>query len=199
MSLELTLKAIEDELQIVYGEVYLSEIPDAHNDFMSKEEVRDMAYDFARAGKLNQVDTNHDNVLNGSYVVEMFIAREDDSIFIPGSWVVGMKVPDPKLWADIKSGKINGFSMEAMVRTQEVDIELVVPEVIIGSTEADSSDHVHSFEVVMDDDAKISGRTNIVNGHYHLIFTATVTGEAIGEEDLHTHRFSINEEIARVN
>jgi hypothetical protein len=29
-----------------------------------------------------------------------------------GTWVVTMKVNDPKVWKDIKNGKLNGYSIE---------------------------------------------------------------------------------------
>jgi hypothetical protein len=29
-----------------------------------------------------------------AYVVESSIARDDDGLFIPGAWVLGVKVPD---------------------------------------------------------------------------------------------------------
>lgn len=193
------IKKAIDELQIVYAEVYSPYVPDAHGEFMTDVEIMKMAHKFLSSGLVSKVDTNHDNKVNGSYVVESFIAREDDNIFIPGSWVVGVHIPSDELWAKVKSGEINGFSMEAMVHTREAYMEMEIPEVITGTTDPDATGHIHEFEVYLDDMGRIkNGRTNIVNGHFHNIFTATVTGPANGKDGEHTHRFSIVEELNRV-
>ena len=57
-------------------------------------------------GILSNIDTNHSRQPNGCRVVEAFIARDDDRVFIPGSWVIGVKVPDPALWRMVKSGEL---------------------------------------------------------------------------------------------
>jgi hypothetical protein len=36
-----------------------------------------------RKGALGKIDVQHDRRESGSYVVESFIARDDDSVFIP--------------------------------------------------------------------------------------------------------------------
>jgi len=100
-----SIKKVDEELQIVWGEVYVPELPDSQGDFMTTLEVRKMAYSFMYAGRLGKVDMNHDNTINGSMIVESFIARSDDAVFIPGSWVVGMHIPDKEIWGMIKSGK----------------------------------------------------------------------------------------------
>ena len=120
MTTECLIKRTDDELQIVYGEVYAPNIPDVHGEFMTPVEVRKMAHRFMQKRILNAVDTNHDNELNGSYIVESFVVDEegDDSIYLSGAWVIGMHVPDPEVWEAVKSGEINGFSMEAFVVSQ---------------------------------------------------------------------------------
>jgi hypothetical protein len=40
-----------------------------------------------RKNALSRIDVQHDRKESGSYVVESFIARDDDSVFIPGAWV----------------------------------------------------------------------------------------------------------------
>ncbi len=143
--MECLIRKTDDELQIVYGEVYAPNVPDVHGEFMTPVEVRKMAHLFMTKQILDQCDTNHDNALNGSIVVESFIAREDDSIYIPEAWVIGMHVPDDEMWQQIKSGEINGFSMEAFVHMREKVIEIEVPDVLGGVTvEADG--HSHRWE-----------------------------------------------------
>ena len=186
---ECRIRKTDDELQIVYGEVYAPNVPDVHGEFMTSVEVRKMAHRFMAKGILKAVDTNHDNELNGSMVVESFIARNDDPIFIPDAWVIGMHVPDDIVWKKIKDGEINGFSMEALVHLDERIVELEIPEVLKGST-SDVGGHTHEFEVRFDGEGNfVGGRTSLTDGHRHQIHRGTVTEETNG----HTHRYSIAE------
>lgn len=188
---EVHIKKADDEQQIVYAEVYVPNVPDAHNDFMTVEEVRDMAYDFMKKGRMGQVDTNHDNVVNGSFVVESFIARDGDPDFIPGSWVVGIYVPDAATWELIKSGELNGFSIEALVTKIPTVMTIEVPDTVAGGTDTVDG-HFHSFKVNFDENAIfLGGTTTVASGHSHRIKKPTVTEEAEG----HTHRFSFLEDF----
>jgi len=112
------IKKVDQEEQVVFGEVYAPSFPDSQGDFMSSEEIKKMAYNFLRKGVPSNIDVNHTQQPSGSYVVESFIAREGDPTFIPGSWVLGVKVPDPQVWRMVKSGELNGFSLDGIgVRT----------------------------------------------------------------------------------
>ncbi len=187
--MELRLKKFDDDLQVVYGEVYPPNIPDSQGDFMTVIEVRKMAHSFMKGMKVSKVDTNHDNIENDSVVVESFIAREGDPDFIADSWVVGVYVENPVVWKAVKSGELNGFSMEAFVHSKPKVIALEVPEELIGKT-AMEQEHEHEFIVTMDDEGTfLGGRTNMIQGHYHEITKGTVTNESDG----HAHRYSFVE------
>ena len=176
-----------EEQQIVYGEVYAPNRPDAQGEYMTREEIRKMAHEFIRSGKMSSIDVLHDNkVVKGSCVVESFVADEGDTRFIPGSWVIGMHVPDGGLWQRIKKGEINGFSMEALVTRHDRDVNVEIPPVVTGLT-SKSDGHEHKFYVAYDADGQFKGGvTDTVNGHYHQILAGTHTQKADG----HTHRFS---------
>ena len=181
----------DDELQVVYGEVYAPDFPDVDGDYMTATEIRSMAHRFLQSGKLNFIDIMHNNGLVPACVVESYIARKGDPDFIEDAWVVGVHIEDPDLWSDVKSGKYNGFSMEALVKKTPKVLEIEVPEVIEGPTQK-AEGHEHTFEIRFGDNGEfLGGRTNIVNGHYHEIKRATVTDEAEG----HAHRFSFVELI----
>lgn len=82
---------------------------------MTAEDIKKLAH---RALKLDLaviIDTQHDNVPNGSYPVESFIARSGDPDYTEGAWVMGVKVPDDATWEKVLKGELNGFSFEAMV------------------------------------------------------------------------------------
>jgi hypothetical protein len=189
--MELKVKKFDAELQIVYGEVYAPNVVDSQGDFMEPDEIRKMAHGFLKDMNIDQVDKNHDHELTGSHVVESFIARKGDPTFIEDSWVVGVHVPDSNLWDQIKKGELNGFSLEAKVKRVDKELEIEVPEHVVGKTE-DVGGHTHVFKVHFDEEGNFQGgQTDVVNGHYHKIARGAATEEAAG----HTHRFSFVEEF----
>lgn len=190
----LNLKKYDDELQIVYGEVYAPNIPDSQGDFMTPEEVRKMAHRFVAKGIPQNIDRQHDNNLTGSVVVESFVARSDDPDYIPESWVVGIHIPDRELWDQVKTGELNGFSFEGKVVKEQTTVALEIPSQIEGATEMNDG-HSHVFIVKLDKDGKfIGGQTMEDNsGHTHKITRTTITDGPEGVSGGHTHRFSFTD------
>ena len=187
-----SIKKTDDEQQIVFGEVYAPGFPDSQGDFMTRESIQQMAYEFMRKGLVNKIDLNHSQEESGCYVVESFIARDDDTVFIPGSWVLGVKVPDPEIWALVKSGELNGFSFDGVgVRVESV-LEIEMPEVIEGETD-EVLGHKHTFFVKYDRDGNFLGGLTGPgpDGHVHKILRGTVTEDTDG----HAHRFSFVEGV----
>ena len=147
-----------------------------------------------RKGTLSNIDTNHSQQPNGSYVVENFIARDDDSVFIPGSWVMGVKVPDRGVWQMVKSGELNGFSLDGFGTRRDAVFSVEMPELLKGETDR-VADHEHSFSVRFDDAGNfIGGQTDPgPDGHVHKIERGTVTERA--GWPAHNHRFSFVEGV----
>jgi len=176
-----------EEAQLVFGEVYAPNRPDAQGEYMTATDIQKMAHEFIRSGKMGQIDVMHGNkVVTGASVVESFVADDTDSRFLPGSWVIGVHIPDPQLWSAIKKGEINGFSMEALVTRHEMDVEVEIPPVVTGLT-SKHDDHQHKFFVAYDQKGEFKGGvTDTVNGHFHAIVAGTHTQDAAG----HRHRFS---------
>jgi hypothetical protein len=177
---------LDDEEQLVFGEVYAPAPPDSQGDFMVRQEIKKMAYEFLRKGFVGNIDVQHTREDTGCYVVESFIARDGDPIFIPGAWVLGVKVPDPAIWSLVKSGELNGFSLDGSgVRVDRV-IELELPDEIEGETE-EAQSHRHTFVVRYDNAGNfLGGETTGPFGHQHRIVKGTATEPAQG----HSHRFS---------
>lgn len=182
--------AESEEQRIVWAEVYVPNVPDSDGEFMDRTTIREMAYKFMKEKKLGQIDVQHNNQLvPGVSVVESFLSRKGDPTFpVEGSWVVGIHVPDDTTWSGIKSGKINGLSMEAMVIKTPTELELDIPPVLNGVTsKADTDGHDHQFFVSYDQDGNfLGGVTSETNGHKHVIKRGTVT-EMVAD---HNHRFS---------
>lgn len=192
------IKKAEAAKRIVWSEVYAPDRPDADNEFMRAEEIEKMAYDFMRAQKLDAVDAMHDQQdKDGCCVVESFIARKGDPDFIEGAWVVGIHVNNDDLWAKVEKGEINGFSMEALVVKEPVEVEMELPAPILAGktlkSEGEGEEHTHDYLVSYTEQGKfLGGRTSpAADGHYHVIKRGTKTEEVNG----HAHKFSFVEQV----
>ena len=178
--------AEDDELQVFYAEVYLPDTPDADNNYMTVEDIRKMAYKYM-ADPVATVDLDHDNNPTSCQVVESFIARAGD-VFTEHSWVIGVHVPDVDLWNAVKSGEYTGISIEAsvlMTAGDEPDAIATVPEYTTGFT-AKAADHSHTFTVKINEKGKVTGTTDVVDGHSHQINHLARTTKAAD----HYHRFN---------
>lgn len=184
------IKRTDDERRLVYAEVYAPNTLDTYGEFMDEEAVETLAHRFLSLDLSKVIDTNHDNIPNGSYPVESYVARENDPDFTPGTWVLVVKVPDDAIWSRIKSGDLNGYSFEAMVHMVDVEVEIQTMRDHVGMTNTIKGvDHEHVFFVTTDEKGRvIRGATSEAeDGHYHVINHGTMTGLANG----HSHRFSV--------
>jgi len=188
-NMKMVVRAEQEFERIVMCEVIVPETPNVYGDYWTKEGIREFAYRFMEQGY--GIDIDHDDIdrTGKVAVVEAFIARDDDPVFIPGSWVVGMRIHDDDIWADILDGKINGYSYEAMLSLVDAVFTYMEPGTRTGVTEPDLMDgHTHEFVVIVDDVGRaVQGGTSETYGHSHMISGATVTDEADG----HVHRFNI--------
>jgi len=176
---------VNAEKKIVYGEVYAPEIIDAHGHTMSAEEVEKMAHLFLLEKKTDSIDIMHNNKPAKASAVESFIAREGDTEFTPGSWVVATKIFDDELWEEIKTGKYNGYSMEILVEKHSAIINMQVENHVFGITE-ENDGHDHIFYVQVNDEGTVvKGYTSEDDGHMHEISMGTATSSS----DNHKHRY----------
>jgi len=181
--------------QYVMCELLIPNTPNRYGDVMTEEGIREAAFEFAKQGY--GLDVNHDNTDVKSsklVVVESFKAREGDTEFTPGSWVVGMRILDSELWQQVLDGELNGFSYEAEVYMTPVLIQNLKNRQVSGQTEPDPVDgHTHTYLVLLDPlNIPISGGTGVTNGHAHSISHHTVTDASstlAGRS--HTHRYQV--------
>ena len=179
------IKKVDVMRQLVYGEVYAPMEVDSHGDIMFSEDIETMCHRFMRLHLAMTTDVEHDNIARQVYPVECFIARANDPDFAEGSWVLGVKIEDPDVWAKVENGDLNGFSFEALVKPRTVVADVEVMQDNFGRT-VKSADHDHLFFVELNDDGRVTrGRTNTVNGHNHEIKRGTATEVA----ENHSHRY----------
>ncbi|QIG66811.1 DNA methyltransferase/prohead protease protein [Rhizobium phage RHph_TM16] len=195
-AISIAIKKTDEDQRLVYGEVYAPDKLDSQNDFMTAETIRKMAFEFLANSRVMNVDTNHDRVPNGSVVVESFIAREGDPDFIPGSWVIGVYVPSDEIWAMVKSGELNGFSLDGTGVRVATEVTLTMPDIMKGRTTKADDGHDHEFVVWFDGDGNLIGGITDEgpDGHKHEILRGTVTEDASN----HNHRFSYLETVVMV-
>jgi hypothetical protein len=170
--------------KIVYGEVYAPFVLDTYGEFMLPDDIEKMAHRFMRLDLQHVIDTQHDNLPNGSHPIESFIAREGDPDYTPGAWVLGVKVSD-EMWPLVEGGQLNGFSFQSLVKPKEVEVVYSVVRDHVGATE-EGLDHQHVYYVQVDSMGNVvGGKTDAVQGHSHEIKRASVTEVTAG----HSHRF----------
>lgn len=179
------IKKIDQERQVVFGEVYAPNVLDTHHEMMLAEDIEEMAHRFMQLHG-STIDTNHDNIPNGSFPVESFIAKGHPD-YTEGAWVLGVKVADPVIWGMIKRGELNGYSFEAYVKKLPLVVEVDITPENFGKTEKVDG-HSHFFWVRLNDNGVVvEGRTSIDEGHYHDIRKGTATEQAAG----HAHRYFV--------
>ena len=98
---------------IVYGIVYQPDTPDAQNDEANAAEIKKAAYNFMEHVQTFKV--MHKGKKVKVRVLENYIAPVKFTInkreIKKGAWVLVTRVLDKKLWAEIKAGRVAGYSM----------------------------------------------------------------------------------------
>lgn len=88
--------------------------------FFTEETIKKLAEKFMRnkltdASNVEHTDKKADSYVKESWIVEDPIFDKTTSLgleFPKGTWVITMKVENPKIWEQIKAGKLNGYSVE---------------------------------------------------------------------------------------
>ena len=115
---------VDTERRLVYGVVYEPNVPDAHDDVMTVDEIEKACHRFTQnyaqsrgeTGLEHLDDVGRDQVT----VAECYLAPVDfklgKQLVTKGSWVLVTKVHDDQIWADVKTGKYTGYSFEGWGR-----------------------------------------------------------------------------------
>ena len=131
--------ASEDQ-QILVGPVAIPDLEIIRQDEKTKtpywvrfsaDVISRMAEKFMKENRNNETNIQHDNKVDAkSYIYESWIVESESDkantiydLNVPvGTWVVKMRVTDPRVWKQIKSGKLTGFSLEgAFIDKKELE------------------------------------------------------------------------------
>lgn len=89
-----------------------------YNVFFSKDTIRNISQTFFKGGFQTNMNIEHSAINADSYVFQSMIVDKAKGISLmdlpDGTWVVGVKVLNEKIWKDIKEGKRKGFSVEGV-------------------------------------------------------------------------------------
>lgn len=172
------VKKADKELQRVWGEVYIANRIDTHGHMMLPDDVRKLAYSFMRKELGKSIDTQHDNWPNGSYPIESFFVDYEHPVYEMNSWVLGIQVTDTKVWKQIKSGELAGYSFEGTAIEKDAIVTASVLRHQFGFTEPAADGHVHTFFAALNEDGRVvGGYTGTTDGHRHVITRGTATDE----------------------
>jgi hypothetical protein len=109
------LKA-DSQKQIVYGVVLAPNEVDSQDDYMEPEDIEKTAHDYLARSRV--IGSGHEKQIQ-AYPVESYICPADiefvgqngPQMVKKGSWILGVKVPDPKEWQKVLNGEYTGFSV----------------------------------------------------------------------------------------
>jgi len=91
------------------------------NVFFSKDTIRQIVQSFFKSGYQSNMNIEHSATNADSFIFQSMIVDKAKGISFmdlpDGSWVVGVKVLNDEVWADIKAGKRKGFSVEGIFET----------------------------------------------------------------------------------
>lgn len=115
-----TITKADDPQKLVYGVVYEPDVKDAHDDFMTAEEIEKAAHGFMQ--NYQQIDKQHDFEAGAGTVVQSYIAPCDLELgetIQKGSWVLVTKATD-EIWESIQKGEFTGYSLAGNAEVTEV-------------------------------------------------------------------------------
>lgn len=98
----------------------------------SKKAIADIIHDYARKGKFNNVNIEHDpnNKAKGVYLIHSYQIDNERGLTAPerfkdandGSWITSYKFENKELYNDVKEGKYRGFSVEGIFVLEESEL-----------------------------------------------------------------------------
>jgi len=134
-----TLSKVDEEQRILMGLVlqpnqliYRKQDDTEFNIVFSEDTIKKLSHNFFKSGFQLNSKLEHDTPIEGVSFVESWLVENSDidksanfGLSYPkGSWLATMKVDNDEIWDDyIKTGKLKGFSVDAMVDLQEVNFK----------------------------------------------------------------------------
>ena len=115
--------------------IYRNQNGEEFNIVFNEDTIKELSHNFFRAGYQKNSTIEHDSKINGVTFVESWIVEDSNNdksnvfgfSYPKGSWVATMKVDSNDIWNDfVKTGKVKGFSVDAMVNLKEINLKTEV-------------------------------------------------------------------------
>ena len=134
---EIKIQLANEEKHMVYSAVLVPDKPiyrrnEDGDEFyveFTKESIEHMSQQFFKEYRQNEVTLDHETTASDITVVESWIKADlykDKSVALGlnpelpvGTWFCAMTVNQIDVWDRIKSGELNGFSVESLIRLEE--------------------------------------------------------------------------------
>lgn len=132
---EVKVTLASEERHICYGPVLIPEKDIYRNNGkqefyinFSEESIQKMSQDFMKEYRQHEVNLQHsDEQASDVFVVESWLVEDpykDKANYLgfnvpKNTWMIGMKVNNDEVWNKIKSGELNGFSVESLISLEE--------------------------------------------------------------------------------
>lgn len=119
--------SLNEEKRVVTGVAIRADYPILRSDengnwyyvTFSKECIEKIVLKFMAEKRTSEVNEEHGNDVEDVFLFESFILKKGHFVKYPGfddvsegSWIVSYKVNNDEIWNKIKSGQLNGFSIE---------------------------------------------------------------------------------------
>ena len=126
--------SLNDEKKELLGVALIPDMPIYRRDkqgeyyiVFSAESIRKIAINFYKKLNANMADVEHNhNMENGITYFQSMIVDKENGICpaafkdLPnGTWIVGCKVENDKVWEAVKSGEVKGFSIDGCFHAEE--------------------------------------------------------------------------------
>lgn len=133
---QITFKEVDKEQRILTGlalepnkPIYRNQNGEEFNLVFSEGTIKELAFGFLKNGYQRNSTLEHEDKITGVTFTESWIIEDEKNDkanalgfnYPKGSWMVTMKVDDPVIWNEyVKTGKVKGFSIDAMLSLREV-------------------------------------------------------------------------------
>jgi hypothetical protein len=164
--------------------------------YFSKDTVAKAAANFLRFDKASKQNTGHkNNFTKDIYALESWlIENKYDKAYtqygfstkrIPvGTWMLKMKVEDPKIWSDVKEGRLNGFSVQGRMIMGPETMTMDFTSKVIKKKYSKLYEGLSESEV-KDLDVILAGIEAKETGYYETPEEAKKFAKKIGLETIH--------------
>jgi len=136
---EIKLAEVDKEQRILMGLVlqpdqliYRKQGGEEFNIVFSSDTIKELSHNFFKSGFQLNSKLEHEEPIKGVTIVESWLVENsniDKSAnfgmnYPKGTWMATMKIDSDEIWNDyVKTGKVQGFSVDAMVDLKEVNLK----------------------------------------------------------------------------